>query len=54
MREKEESKFGQLGIPKREKEYQRRRRFKVEDGEFNFGDAEIEIFMNTSTRLMGI
>jgi len=54
VRKKEESKFGQLVLPKREKnkEYQRRRPFTVEYGEFNFEYAKIEVFLNTSSRLM--
>ena len=47
-----ESEFGQLSIPERKKEYQRRNRFKVEGAEFNFGHAEV--FLKTSTRLMGV
>lgn len=47
-----ESEFGQLSIPERKKEYQRRNRFK--GAEFNFGHAEIEVFLKTSTRLMGV
>ena len=44
MRKKEESKFGRLVLPKREKnkEYQKRRPFTVEYGEFNFEHAEFE------------
>lgn len=54
MREKEKSKFGQLGIYTREKKYQRWRLFRVEGGEFNFGHAETGVSLNTSTRLMVI
>lgn len=49
-----ESEFGQLSIPERKKEYQRRNRFKVEGAEFNFGHAEIEVFLKSSTRLIGV
>lgn len=54
MRKKEESKFRQLRIPKREEEYQEKSQFRVEDGEFNFVHAEIHVSLDTSTRLMGL
>lgn len=54
MRKKGGSKFGQLGIPKREKEYQERSRFKVEEGEFNLVHAETNVSLDTSSRLMSL
>lgn len=52
MRKKEELKFGQLVIPKREKKYQERSSFRMEDHEFNLVDAEIDISLDTSTSLV--
>lgn len=52
--EEKESKFGQLGIPKGEKECQEKSQLRMEVGELNLVRGETDVSLDTSIRLMGL
>lgn len=54
MRKKEESKLGQVDIPKREKECQEKSQLRMVVGELNLVRDETDVSLDTSIRLMGL